>query len=408
MPVFRYQVIDEQGRALSGPLEAADAEAARAALVARGWQVEAIDEAVSEVAKAEPAAPEDAESQEGGRERLGAEEAFQLVGAVAELTQAGLPLPAGLYAMASEVGSGRLARALRTIARRMERGESLDAVLLAEGERMPADLRGLLVAAVRSGQVSESLQELLLLRDRQSEITRRVWLASSYPLLLVVLTLGLCAFFMLLIVPEMRSLYTGFEMQLPETTHLVLFLGGPGMKILGAAAALVLAVGVLVWLLRGRPFVWRTLVCIPVYGPLWRFCALSVCCRLLALFVRARLPLPEALQWVSAALRDRDLAEGCRAAAQRVEAGRTVTHAFCSQRQFPPGLTPMVDWGDRESTLADAFTASAEVYEGRALVQARLLEAALPPLVFLFVVVFVVFILGALFMPLIGLIQRLT
>jgi len=117
--------------------------------------------------------------------RLSAEESAELSSRLAALAQSGLPLEGGLYALAEEVARPQLARVLRNLAARLERGEKLEAAIAAQGSRLPAHLRGLIVAGVRSGRLPIVLDQFAALARRQQDLLRRVLLALAYPAVLL-------------------------------------------------------------------------------------------------------------------------------------------------------------------------------------------------------------------------------
>ncbi|MBW3599600.1 MAG: type II secretion system F family protein, partial [Planctomycetes bacterium] len=92
--------------------------------------------------------------------RLAESDAEMLAVYVAELSAAGLPLAPGLRAAAEESG-GRLAAALRAMADGLDQGRSLEDVLSDPAARFPAYLQGLVRAALRTGQLGETLVDLV-------------------------------------------------------------------------------------------------------------------------------------------------------------------------------------------------------------------------------------------------------
>ena len=100
----------------------------------------------------------------------------------------------GLYALADEVARPRLARVLRNLAARLERGEKLETAIAAQGSRLPAHLRGLIVAGVRSGRLPIVLDQFAALARRQQDLRRRVLLALAYPALLLGIMAALMVF----------------------------------------------------------------------------------------------------------------------------------------------------------------------------------------------------------------------
>ena len=113
-----------------------------------------------------------------------------------------MPLEGGLAALADEVGRPRLARVLRNLAARLERGEKLETAIAAQGSRLPADLRGLIVAGVRSGRLPIVLDQFAALARRQQDLRRRVLLTLAYPALLLGIMAALMVFCHLLLTEQ--------------------------------------------------------------------------------------------------------------------------------------------------------------------------------------------------------------
>jgi general secretion pathway protein F len=338
---------------------------------------------------------------------LSAEEAAELAGQVAELSKAGLPLEGGLLALADELPGRRVRRVLREIAGQLSAGTTLQAAFEAQGPRLPAHLRGLVLAAIRSGNLAQVLEEFVDLQRSQAELRRRLWLSLAYPIVLLVAVLILVVFLVGYLVPDFEKTFRGFRVDLPPVTRILLTGSGPAVHLAGPLG-LLLVVLVLSAAMPDAPGLSRLIDWIPIIGRLWRWGRLAYFSRLMGLLLAQRVPLPEALRLTAAALPHAALAAGCRRAAAEVEAGRPLSASLAAQRQFPPTLIPLVQWGERTPALAEAFRAAAEMFEGRAQYQHAFLEAILVPALFVMILAFVGIIVVALFLPLISLIQHLA
>jgi len=121
-----------------------------------------------------------------------------------------------------------------------------------------------------------------------------------------------------------------------------------------------------------------------------------------------RLPLPEALQLAAAGCRDANLREVGRWLAQGVAQGRSLADLLAATRRLPASLRPILGWGERTGQLAEACQLASEMFEGRVQLRAELLRTLLPFGIFLVVGNLALFLLLALYMPMLGLITSLT
>jgi general secretion pathway protein F len=418
MPRYRYSAVDSQGKPASGEVEAAGVEAARQELAAAGLEPKSIS--LSEIPPPSP---------RGGW--LSTEETVELARGLAQLTKASLTLAGGLRALADELPGGRrpyvlwyLARlvgladhrtpqearlpgVLRAMSSQLEAGATLESVIAAQGPRFPAHLRGLVLAGLRSGRLAEVLEEFVDLERAQLELRRRLWLSLAYPIVLLSILTLLLAFLQFVLTPAFVRIFHDFQTRLPLVTEFFLRTVGPATWFLGGGLLLLAVIVFLVVAMPKVAWVPPLLYGVPLIGPLWRFGRLVQFSRLMAVLLEQEVPLPEALRLTAAGVRDGYLAEGCRRVADGVEAGRPLAECLASQRRFPPSMVPLVDWGQRASAMADAFRASAEMFQGRLQTQGLFLETVLLPVTFLMIALFIGFFIVAMFLPLISLIQAL-
>ncbi len=76
--------------------------------------------------------------------------------------------------------------------------------------------------------------------------------------------------------------------------------------------------------------------------------------------------------------------------------------------QFPAVFSQFVKWGERHHAYPESLHAAGDIFEGRARVQAALLRWLIEPFVIIFVGLSVGFIVLAMFMPLIKLLNDLA
>ncbi|MGO9114175.1 MAG: type II secretion system F family protein [Thermoguttaceae bacterium] len=338
---------------------------------------------------------------------LSAEESAELSARLAVLTQSGLPLEGGLYALADEIGQPRLARVLRNLAARLERGEKLETAIAAKDSRLPAYLRGLIVAGVRSGRLPIVLDQFAALARRQQDFRRRVLLILAYPVFLLGILAALMVFCHVVLTGQFAQVFRDFGCKLPGITELYFrFSGVVAWTVLGLTiaaamaplAALFLPLGA--WLGRATPW-------IPVLGKVVCDDRHAQFSRLMAMLLEEEVPLPEALQLTSIALQGTVLSGQCRTAAAAVERGMPSDQALMNAR-FPDSLTALVAWGQQKSCLAESFRAAAESFEARSNSQSALLDMILLPLIYMTIITFVGLTIVAIMMPLISLISNLS
>jgi general secretion pathway protein F len=394
MTSFAYIAVDSEGRPVSGSIEAATTSDAEALLRDRGMthvRLTQVDQHRVEL----PA--------------LTRAEAVGLAAYLAELAAAGLPLEGGLRALASDAESPRMARALTTLAARLEAGGSLESSLDALGNQLPEYVRAVIVASSRSGQLAGALDSLLTQERELNEMSGRFRQAATYPAVLLGFLVAWLLFVSLWLIPSMpaeRSL-DAFDVSksygLDEVEVRVQFARFVGRLILGIAGASCLTV-LVAWALGGGAYLSRIAGRLPLVGSAWRQRGIVEFTGLLSTFLRRQLPLDESLRLTASAARDPAVRAACRRAARDVSSGASLSR-FLDRSWFPPTLARLVEWGEQRASLASALETAREIFMDRFDRQTELTRLVLPPVVFLIIAGSVFFVVNGILSSVLLLVQ---
>ena len=155
---------------------------------------------------------------------LTAEEAARLSEQIAGLVKAGLPLGPGLLALArSFPAAGCGARSIE-LAESLDRGESLDAAVDGQKDRIPPHLRGLVLGGIRSGRLGDVLGRFTGYVSIGTELGRKLWLSLAYPILSIFVALALFLFVHLVVVAMFETIFRDFGIPLPRMTIAMIML----------------------------------------------------------------------------------------------------------------------------------------------------------------------------------------
>jgi general secretion pathway protein F len=349
-----------------------------------------------------------AESSAAGSRALSLQDLIALNDELAALMRAGVPLERTLGDMGRDL-PGRLGRATAQLAERIDRGASLPQALEAMPDAFPKVYRAAVEAGLRSGDLPAVLESLSVVTRRISELRRALALAALYPLIVVLIAVGLFEFLVIKVLPTFLG---AFESHSPQWLKQMTTLGD-GIKAWGPILTNFLILAVFAWwfLLRRSPLRGSRL---PWLRGMFDDGRLAVFCELLALLVERATPLPEALCLAADATGNAPLsqaaaklAEQLRAAQRPGESDPSVDPRPLAARSAlgPAGLPPFLLWligaGARQQTLVSFLQHTAEMYRRRALRRSDWLRVYLPMLLTVFIggVVTLLFSLS-LFVPL--------
>jgi type II secretory pathway component PulF len=341
---------------------------------------------------------------------LNAADTAQLSEQIAGLTRAGVPLSTGLTALAEELPRGALRRSMSELAQTLETGLPLDQAIEIQSGRIPAHLRGLVIAGIRSGNLGDFLSRFSGYVGIGTEVKRRLWLNLAYPVITACAALALFVLVSTILISQFESIYRDFGIPLPGLTNAIIAMSHM-VNTIWPPVAILLAVGFCTWLAASvflKPAMRRSLAGrIPVLGAVWRTTSLAEFCHLLALLLESQLPLPEALRLTGEGVQDVDMDEACRAMAVEVESGRSLAEAMAAKRLFPAGLPSLLRWAERDKSLAEVLHMAGTMFETRARAHSTFTGTAVTVLCVLLVLGMLT-VIPALFLPLITLISRLS
>ncbi len=392
MAKYRYRATDDRGRPTAGELEAADADAARQLLALQGLVVTAL----------EPVAGA------AGGARLTSDEAGQLADHLARAGAAQLPLVEGLRAAAAECGNRRIEAALLVMAAQLETGRSLADVVADERVPLPPHLSGLVAAAARTGKIGLALSELLEHQRAARRLRRAVLQSFAYPMVVVVLTGVVVLLVLFGLAGTYEQMFEEFELDLPYLTELVFWWRNVGIWVAAGVLAAVCLAALAARQVMGAARWQGLLASVPVLGPLLFWSGVAEWSSLLSVLLKHQLPLPEALRLSAAGVGNAYVSELAHELAEDARGGQKLSQSLAGQRRLPRSMLPIVKWGEKVDLLSEAFAATHDLFDRRVRIRAIMLRAVLPPMLFIGIGCTVGGLVGALFLPMITLVQGLS
>jgi type II secretory pathway component PulF len=411
MARFHYQATDADGTPTSGEMEAADANQLLSQLDGMGLRVTSIAPI-----HAETPGPSDGQSSaqsraaSPGRARLSQADVNRLAQQLKQLSEAELPLAPGLKAFAEELPPGRLRRVLAKMVRRLEKGEELEAVLAGNG--VPDALLALLRAGVRTGATSHALSQYLMHARQFMEVKRRMGLVLGYPLIVLAMSVFLFVFFLVLVVPEFKTIFRDFGIQLPAVTVLLLRVSDlveqGGRWILLALGGGLLGIWSVYHFGLGERWKSRVIGRLPLLGRMVRYTAMARFAHLLALLMEEQVPLPEAIVLAGSGSGDPQLREASDRLARRVAAGDPLASCASEYSCFPSTFVQAVRWERHGEAIPELLRALADMFQAQTRDRATAIAAVCEPVIIGLTAGLLGFMAFGLFLPLVSLISSLS
>ena len=365
---FRYRASDAAGTDISGEIDAVSERDAVDALRRRALWVITIEP----LGGVRPSAPDSGTRARAATvwmriARLVSDDAHGELAvssrALATLLDAGVPLDRALaYAAGQSAGDGSnrashtlsdLQRAFATVRESVRSGDSLSAAVSRHAE-FPTLFAPTLAAGEASGTLGTTLSTLADHLDRAAALRARLRAALAYPALLGVASVAALVTIMLVVVPRFASLVADTGGSLPTSTRLLVAAGAAMAKWWWAAGlvAVVAAVAIRGWLRNpANRLRWdHTRLGWPVVGGLERTRAAASYTGVLALALRAGIPLLGAMGLARRVVRNGSVAARLLEAEERVRTGAPLAASL--QGILPELSVRLLDAGEAGGELS--------------------------------------------------------
>lgn len=410
MPTFQYVVKDSAGKEKKGVKEAENQAALVRMLREQGFTVKSVKQTKSGAA----GGPKKAAPPRGGVKLT---ELTIFCRQFSTMVDAGVSLVRCLSVLQEQSTSVKLRRITADIQAEVEGGNSLSKAMA----KYPRVFNNLFIGLVKAGEVGgvleESLQRLSKFLEKDVEMRRKVKAAMTYPVIVVVVAVVIVVGLVTFILPKFFKLFE--ELGVKEFPAMTLFLknasdfltmGFPTRQIVIGVVLFLLTIGFKMFVRTkfGKRLYDRFKLKVPVFGSLNHKIALARFSRTLGTLLVSGVPILQALETVAGTVDNDLLAETIMHARARIREGDRIGDPLRKSGLFPPMVVQMISIGEESGALDAMLTKVAEFYESEVDAALESLTAAIEPVMIVFLGGCVGFIVVAMFMPMVSIIQNLS
>jgi general secretion pathway protein F len=342
--------------------------------------------------------------------RVRQREIGQAFGQMADLLRAGVPILRTLETLAKAASNPALRETLQSVCDEVSNGRTL-ADSLGDHPRQFTKLHTSMIhAGEEAGFLEDVLENLAAFIERQDELRSKVRSMLMYPVVLLVLGLGLLVGIMVLVVPKFKGFFE--SMTLPGPTRILFAVSDLLTQRIGLLVAiLVLLVMGAVALFRsefGRSMWQRLRLSMPVLGAVNRSVAITRFCRILGTMLHNGVPILQALEISKDATGSEILAGQIAEAAENVRAGEPLAEPFRHTRFFPPDVLEMIAIAEESNQMDRVLLQVADTIETRTNRKVDAAVRLIEPLILVVLAVTIGFVAVGLLYPIFLMSQTLT
>lgn len=327
---------------------------------------------------------------------------------LAVMINSGLPLIRSLRTLAlQQEKSVKLSRTLFEMAQAIEGGKSLSESMAIYSEIFNEAQVGMVHAGEASGQLNKTLRDLAEDVEKTASITGKIRGALVYPVAILVLLVAVIFVMMIVVVPQLTSLFAQTGHDLPLPTQILINLSHFCINfwpvILIVFVGLVVGIGA--WKrTRVGKYMWDyMMIKMPIFGPLLQKAALSKFSRSLSSLMSSGVPIIKAIEITSNAIGNEVYKRRLVLTAEDMRRGIPMAENMAESKLFPTLLVNMIEIGEQTAQLETVTLKVAEFYDEEVDNVVQALTKIMEPLIIVIIGVTVGGIVAAIMLPIIQL-----
>jgi len=328
------------------------------------------------------------------------------------MLNAGLPLVQCLEAIAQQNQNQTFKSTLEQIRTDVEAGSTLSDAMARHPKVFDSLFTNMMAAGEAGGILDTILQRLSIFIEKMVKLKSALRSALTYPAVILSIAVIVVGIILWKVVPVFRTLFEGFNVELPLPTRMVIalsnFVAGYSIFLLAALALGVFGFRSFYKTDKGRHVVDRSLLKLPILGDIFRKISIARFTRTLATLLSSGVPILEGLEITAKTAGNAILEEIVYQIRRNIEEGKAMSEPMRQSGFFPHMVSQMVSVGESTGELDTMLVKVADYYEDEVDVIVGNLLTILEPLMMVILGAIVGGIVISMYLPLFKLIQVLS
>lgn len=304
---------------------------------------------------------------------------------IAIMINAGLTLIDALEILKKQMVKPGLRKLIEDIDETIKAGGSFSSAL----KKFPGSFGGLYIALVKSGEASGKLGEILLrLADnleKEREFKSKLKGALIYPALILVGMVVVMFIMITFVIPKLLNLYNDFNIELPFTTKILIFVSNFSVKFW---PLIIIGTFALSYFARkyfqtksGKYNLDKFLLKLPVMGKVISISALVDSTRTLSILIGSGVSILDALSIVIETTENLIFQKAFASVNKKVEKGQSLGVSLDQEGIFPPILVQMCLVGEQTGNLDDTLLRLSKYFEMESEISIKAMTSLIEPLI---------------------------
>jgi type IV pilus assembly protein PilC len=265
-------------------------------------------------------------------------------------------------------------------------------------------------AGESSGTLDSVMKKLASQFENEVKLRRKVNSAMTYPIVLIVLCIGMVVLLMTVIMPSFMQMFEGLD-ELPALTRMMLAISDAlaDYWYIFLFVVILLIVGIPIFIKSdgGRKWIDGVKLRFPVFGPLMvKVISVRFCRTFSTLFSSGMAVLP-ILEIVGRVVDNRVISNELANVREDIRKGISLSRAVSRVKQFPPLVHSMISIGEESGMLDTVMESTAEYFDDEVESSIQRMTTLIEPALLIFMGVIVGMIVASLLLPIVTMMEHM-
>lgn len=343
--------------------------------------------------------------------RVSAKDRIIFTRQLATLINAGLPLAQSLRTLAEQTQSKRLVSITNDIIASVEGGSSLSAAFSKHPEVFNDVYISLIAAGEVSGTLDEAMERIANQQEKDAELLGKVRGAMVYPAIVLVVIMGVIAFMLLTIVPQIEKLYDDLNRELPFITAIMVSASNFVITYWWLVLLILVALGYFtkryIGTEAGRKAFDLFKLNMPLFGGMFRKLYMARFTRTGQTLMASGVQMLEMLRISARAVNNTGVSEAILRAADKVKGGKSLSASLKNEPYILILVPQMIGIGEQSGGIDKMMGKAATYFENELDTTIRSISTAIEPVLMVVLAIVAGIMVGAILLPVYGLVGNL-
>jgi type IV pilus assembly protein PilC len=319
------------------------------------------------------------------------------------MIDAGLPIIQCLDILYSQQANATFKKMLKEIKESVEGGATLAEAL----KKFPKQFDNLFVNMIAAGEaggiLDAILRRLAAYMEKAAKLKAQVKGAMTYPVVTLIIAVLVLAVILVFVIPVFEEMFADFGGELPMPTQIVV-----AMSDMVKSKIIYIVVGLVLFIIafkkfygteKGREFVDKMLLKVPVFGDLLRKVAVAKFTRTMGTMLASGVAILEALDIVAKTAGNKTVEKAVYNVRKGISEGRTMADPLAQSGVFPSMVCQMISVGESTGALDAMLEKIADFYDEEVDQAVENLTALIEPFMLVFLGVTIGGLVIAMYLP---------